>query len=53
MDDTLSPSSSCSTLPYDGDILLDDTEIPTNSQFNEKNVIDFLKLICCNKRKTT
>jgi hypothetical protein len=51
MDDTLSPSSSCSTLSsYDGDILLVPTEIPANSQFDEKNVIDLIKLICCNKR---
>ena len=33
---------------YDGDILVS-TEIPANSQFDEK-IVDFLKLICCNKR---
>ena len=50
MDDTLSNSSSCSTLSYDGDILLDDPEIPTPEKFNEKYVIDLIKCICCNKR---
>jgi hypothetical protein len=48
--DTISPSSSCSTLPYDGDILLDDTEIPTSEKFDEKNIINLIKLICCDKR---
>jgi hypothetical protein len=49
-DDTLSRENSFSSLSYDGDILLDDVQIPANSQFNEKNVIDLIKCICCNKR---
>ena len=34
---------------YDGDILVS-TEIPANSQFNEKNIINLIKCICCDKR---
>lgn len=51
MDDTLSPSSSCSSLSYDGDILLDYTEISPPKKFDEK-IIDFVNCICCcnNKR---
>jgi|694.fasta_scaffold04931_4 hypothetical protein len=53
MDDSLSRESSFDSIStYDGDVLVDN-EIPTNSQFNEKNVIDLIKSICCNKRKTT
>ena len=49
-DDTLSNSSSCNSLSsYDGNILVP-TEIPTSEKPNEKNVIDFLKCICCKKR---
>jgi hypothetical protein len=49
MDDTLSPSSSCSSIStYDGDVLVN-SEIPTPPKFNEK-IVDFLKCICCNKR---
>jgi hypothetical protein len=49
-DDTLSRENSFNSIStYDGDILVS-TEIPANSQFNEKNVIDLIKCICCNKR---
>ena len=51
MDDTLSPSSSCSSLSYDCDILLDDTQVFTPQKLDEK-IIDFVNCICCcnNKR---
>ena len=45
--DTLSNSSSCSSLSYDGDILLDDTEISAFKEPDEKNVIQLIKSICC------
>jgi hypothetical protein len=49
-DDTFSRENSFDSIStYDGDILVS-TEIPANSQFNEKNVIDLIKCICCNKR---
>jgi hypothetical protein len=49
-DDTLSRENSFNSLSsYDADDLVP-TEIPANSQFNEKNVIDLIKCICCNKR---
>jgi hypothetical protein len=48
-DDTLSRENSFDSVSsYDGDLLVS-TEIPANSQFDEK-IVDFLKCICCNKR---
>ena len=44
-DDTLSRENSFNSIStYDGDILVS-TEIPANSQFNEK-IVDFLNFIC-------
>ena len=49
-EDTFSRESSFNSLSsYDGDILVP-TQVSPTEKFNEKNVIDLIKCICCNKR---
>ena len=49
-DDTLSRENSFDSVSsYDGNLLVS-SEIPANSQFNEKNIINLIKCICCDKR---
>ena len=51
-DDNLSRENSCNSLSsYDADDLVP-TQVSPPEKFNEK-IVDFLKCICCDKRRTT